>query len=294
MIVAAEGDPEGRSAPPIGVWTVDDDYIRTLNMTLVSGRDFARDRGTDAQAVILNQAAVRHFRLVEPIGKKVVIHDIGPAGQGPVQQAFTVVGVVRDFHYESLRNTIEPMMFRFGTAGSRLIMRVKGKDVAGTIETLRRKWDAFAPGEPFEYGFLDARFDRIYDSELRTGRIFGSFAGLAVLVGCLGLFGLAAYSAARRTKEIGIRKVFGATVPDVIRMLAREYVVLVGIANLIAWPIAYFMMSSWLRDFAYRTSIGWAAFVGTGSATLAAALLTVGLQSVKAASSNPSKTLRFE
>ena len=294
MVVAAEGDPEGSTAPPIGVWTVDHDYIGTLGMSLVAGRDFAKARGTDAEAVILNQAAVRHFRFEEPVGRKVLLSDFGPDGGKIVQRAFTVIGVVRDFNYDSLRSAIEPVMLRLGETASRLILRVKGEDIAGTIETLRRKWAAFAPGEPYEYGFLDERFDRMYESELRTGRIFGSFAGLAVFVGCLGLFGLAAYSAARRTREIGIHKVFGAGVPDVLGLLVREYVVLVAVANLIAWPIAYLMMSAWLRDFAYRTSIGWAGFLVTGAATLAAALLTVGVQSVKAASANPATTLRFE
>jgi putative ABC transport system permease protein len=294
MIVSAEGDPEGQSAPPIGVWAVDHDYIRTLDMTLVAGRDFSRDRGTDAEAVILNQTAVRHFRFDEPIGKRVVLHDLGPDDRGPVQQMFTVIGVVQDFHYESLRNRVEPMMLRLGTGGSRLILRVQAEAIAGTIETLGRKWAALAPGEPFEYGFLDERFDRMYDSELRIGRILGSFSGLAVFVGCLGLFGLAAYSAAKRAKEIGIHKVFGATVHDVVLLLVREYVILVGIANIIAWPVAYLMMTAWLRDFAYRTSIGWAGFAGTALATLAAALLTVGAQSVRAASADPVRTLRFE
>jgi len=294
MIVAAEGDPEGSTAPPIGVWTVDHDYIGTLGMGLAAGRDFARDRGTDAAAVILNEAAVRHFRFDEPVGKKVILSDFEPDGGKTVQSEFTVIGVVRDFNYDSLRSAIEPLMLRLGETGSRLVLRVKGEDVAATIETLRHKWAGFAPGEPYEYGFLDERFDRMYESELRTGRIFGTFAGLAVFVGCLGLFGLAAYSAARRTREIGIHKVFGATVPDVLRLLVHEYVVLVAVANLIAWPVAYLMMSAWLRDFSYRTGIGWAGFLATGAATLVLALLTVGAQSVKAASASPASTLRFE
>lgn len=294
MIIAAEGDPDGRNAPPIAVWSVDHDYIETLEMTLAAGRDFSREMGTDTEAAILNQAAVRHFQLDNPLGKRVVLHDLGPDQKRMIQQPFTVIGVVEDFNYESLRNSVEPLMLRLGTSRGRLILRVQGEDAAGTIETLRNKWAEFAPGEPFEYFFLDDRFDRMYESELRIGRIFGSFSGLAVLVGCLGLFGLAAHSAAKRTKEIGIHKVFGATVPDVLRMLVREYVVLVGVANLIAWPVAYLMMSAWLRNFAYRTGIGWAGFAGTGLATLAVALLTVGAQSVKAASASPAETLRFE
>jgi putative ABC transport system permease protein len=294
MIVAAESDPDGRNAPPIATWTVDHDYIDTLEMAIVSGRNFSQEFATDKEAVILNQAAVRHFQFKAPLGKRVVLHDLGPDGQRFVQQPFTVIGVVQDFNYESLRNAVEPMMLRLGSSRGKLILRIQGEDVAGTIETLRRKWAEFAPGEPFEYFFLDERFNKMYESELRIGRIFGSFAGLAVFVGCLGLFGLAAYSAAKRTKEIGVHKVFGATVPDIIRLLVREFALLVVFANLIAWPVAYLIMSGWLRNFAYRTGIGWAGFVLTGLGTLAIALLTVGFQSVKAASASPAETLKYE
>jgi putative ABC transport system permease protein len=294
MIIASESDPDGRNAPPIAVWTIDHDYLETMGMTLASGRNFSKELATDAESVILNQAAVRHFQFDTPLGKRVVLHDLGPDNQSFVEQAFTVIGVVKDFNFESLRNRVEPMVLRLGSSRGKLILRVQGEDVAGTIETLRRKWAEFAPGEPFEYSFLDERFDRMYESELRIGRIFGSFAGLAVLVGCLGLFGLAAFSAAKRTKEIGIHKVFGAKVPDVLGLLVREYVWLVVTANAIAWPVAYLMMSAWLRNFAYRTAIGWAGFAVTGLATLAIAILTVGFQSVKAASASPAETLKYE
>ncbi len=294
MIVAAEGDQDGRNAATVALWTVDHDYLETLEMALASGRNFMRELATDAEAVILNQAAVRHYQFDAPLGKRVVLHDVGPDNQRFIQKTYTVIGVVEDFNYESLRNAVEPLILRLGSSRGKLILRIHGEDVAGTIETLRRKWAVFAPGEPFEYFFLDERFDRMYESELRVGRIFGSFAGLAVFIGCLGLFGLAAFSAVRRTKEIGIHKVFGATVPDVLRLLVREYVVLVGVANLIAWPVAYLIMSNWLRNFAYRTGLGWMVFVGTGLASLAIALLTVGFQSIKAASASPAETLKYE
>jgi putative ABC transport system permease protein len=294
MIVAAEGDPDGRNSAPIAVWTIDDDYLETLEMTLLSGRNFSEELATDSDAVLLNQAAVRHFHFDEPLGKRLVLHDLSPDGQTFVERTFGVIGVVEDFNYESLRAAVEPMMLRLGSSRGKLMLRVQGPDVAAAIGTLRTKWTEFAPGEPFEYFFLDERFNRMYASELRIGRIFGSFAGLAVFVGCLGLFGLAAFSAAKRTKEIGIHKVFGATVPDVLRLLVREYVWLVAIANLVAWPVAYLIMSDWLRNFAYRTDIGWAGFLGTGLGTLAVALLTVGFQSAKAASADPAEILKYE
>jgi putative ABC transport system permease protein len=294
MVVAAEGDPDGKNAPSIQTWTVDHDYIGTLEMTIAEGRDFSRDMPTDADAVILNQAAVRHFRFDAPVGQRVVVYDMGPDERSFVGQPLTVIGVVEDFNFESLRHKVEPMVLRLGRSRGRLILRVRGDDAAGTVAALQRKWSAFAPGEPFEYFFLDDRFDRIYDAELRVGRIFGTFAGLAVIIGCLGLFGLAAFSAARRTREIGIHKVFGATVSDIVRLLVREYVLLVALANVIAWPVAYVWMSGWLRDFAFRTGIGWAGFAGTGLATLAVALVTVGFHSVKAASASPAETLKYE
>jgi putative ABC transport system permease protein len=293
-VVAAEADPEGKSAPSIQVWTVDHDYIGTLEMSIAEGRDFAADMATDADAVILNQAAVRHFRFDAPLGRRVVVYDIGPDGRTFVGQPLTVIGVVADFNFESLRHKVEPMVLRLGQSRGRLILRVRGDEAAGTVASLRRRWSEFAPGEPFEYFFLDDRFDRIYDAEFRVGRIFGTFAGLAVIIGCLGLFGLSAFSAARRTREIGIHKVFGATVADIVRLLVREYALLVVLANVIAWPVAYVWMSGWLRDFAYRTGIGWVAFAGTGLATLSIALITVGFHSVKAASASPAETLKYE
>ncbi len=294
IIISAEGDPDGRNAAPIASWRVDDDYLETLEISLAAGRNFSAELPTDSDSALLNQAAVRHFHFDEPLGKRVVLHDLDPDGQTFVERAFTVIGVVEDFNYESLRAAVEPLMLRLGPSRGKLMLRIEGADAAEAVETLRTKWTEFAPGEPFEYFFLDERFNTMYESELRVGRIFGSFAGLAVLVGCLGLFGLAAFSAAKRTKEIGIHKVFGATVPDVLRLLVREYALLVGIANVIAWPVAYLIMSDWLRDFAYRTDIGWAGFVGTGLLTLAIALLTVGFQSVKAASANPAEILKYE
>jgi putative ABC transport system permease protein len=294
IIVAAENDPDGRNAPPVAFWTVDHDYIETLEMKLVAGRNFSRELATDTEAVILNEAAVRKFQFDAPLGKRVVSYDVGADGQDFVQKTLSVVGVVEDFNFESLRTAVEPLVLRLGPSRGKLILRVRAGDMKGTIDALRRKWAAFAPAEPFEYFFLDDRFNTMYGSELRTGRVFGSFAGLAVLIGCLGLFGLAAFSAAKRTREIGIHKVFGATVPDVLKLLVREYVLLVVAANVVAWPIAFLMMSAWLRNFAYRTGVGWEGFVGTGLATLVLAVLTVGFQSVKAASASPAEALKYE
>ena len=294
MPVARQDDPDAKNAPPISIWTVDHDYIDTLEMKVESGRNFLRDYPTDVEAALINQAAVRHFGLEEPLGKILVLMDIAPDGTGPRYQPFTVIGVVEDFHFESLRNSIEPLMMRLGRSRGALALRIQTEGIAGTIETLRRKWTSFLPGEPFEYTFLDESFRKMYEGELRVGRIFGAFAGLAVFIGCLGLFGLAAFSAAKRKKEIGIHKVLGASIPAIVRLLIREYALLIGLANLVAWPAAYLIMANWLRQFAYRAGIGWPIFVGTAALTVLIGLLTVSSLSLRAASANPAEVLRYE
>jgi putative ABC transport system permease protein len=292
--VARESDPDSQNALPISVWTVDQDYLETLEMKTESGRNFSPEMSTDAEAVLINQAAVRHFGFDNPLGQGLVLVDLSPNSSGMRRQPYTVIGVVEDFHYESLRHRIEPLMIRLGRSRGTLLLRVQAADVAGTIETLRQKWTSLAPGEPFEYSFLDESFNDMYRAEVRIGRIFGAFAGLAVFIGCLGLFGLAAFSAAKRAKEIGIHKVFGASIPEIFRLLVKEYVLLIAVANIIAWPVASIFMLGWLRQFAYRTELGWAVFVGTGLATLFIALLAVSAQSLKAATANPAETLKYE
>ncbi len=292
--VARESDPDGQNALPISVWTVDRDYLETLEMKTESGRSFSPELSTDSEAVLINQAAVRHFGFDNPLGQSLVLIDLSPNNSGMRRRPYTVIGVVADFHYESLRHRIEPLMIRLGQSRGTLLLRIQPTDVAGTVATLKQKWTSLAPGEPFEYSFLDESFNDMYKAEVRIGRIFGAFAGLAVFIGCLGLFGLAAFSAAKRAKEIGIHKVFGASVSEIFRLLVREYVLLIAVANIIAWPVASVFMLGWLRQFAYRTELGWAVFVGTGLATFVIALLAVSFQSLKAAAANPAEILRYE
>jgi len=295
MPVAREGDPNPGLALPISVWTVDHDYLDTLEIKIADGRNFSRQFPSDSQAVLLNQAAVRHFRFDSPLGQTLLRVEVGPGGPSSRRTVpYAVVGVVEDFHYESLRDVIRPLVMTLGPSRGNLILRIKTDDVSGTIGILRQKWETLLPGEPFEYAFLDERFDRMYRSELRLGRTFGIFAGLALFIGGLGLFGLASFAAIKRMREIGVHKVFGATVLDIVRLLVREYVLLVALANLAAWPIAFWLMSRWLDGFAYRTGIGWGVFVATGALTLAIALLTVGYQSFKAASADPAAVLKYE
>jgi putative ABC transport system permease protein len=269
---------------------VDYDYIRTMGMKIVKGRDFSRRFSTDTSAVIINQKAAQLFGWDEPLDKKIgrLIGEKGP------MELFNVIGVVEDFHYESLRTTIGPLVMFLGESNDLISFRIAAENIPQTINLLRGKWKEFLPHQPFEYSFLDERFEMIYRAEQKLGKIFAGFAVLAVFIGCLGLFGLAAFTAEQRTKEIGIRKVLGATVPAIIQLLSKEFVVLVGIANLAAWPIAYFIMSKWLQNFAYRASLTVWIFLASGIAAIMIAVFTVGYQAVRAALANPVDSLKYE
>jgi len=290
MMVAPEGQPMSEETPPMAIWPVDHDYIKTLEIKIVSGRDFSREHATDKSAALVNQRAVQHFGWDDPLGKRV--QKFATVGGRP--KVYSIIGVMEDFHFESLHDSITPLILYLGRSTGLMSFRIKTEDISGTIALLRKKWNEFLPGEPFAYSFLDERFFNIYMAEQKIGKIFGVFSGLAIFISCLGLFGLAAFMAEKRTKEIGIRKVLGASVPNIIRLMVKEFVILVGIANLIAWPIAYFIMRSWLQDFAYRISLGIHLFVLAGLVALLIALTTVVYQAVKAAIANPVNSLRYE
>ncbi|MCJ7679444.1 MAG: ABC transporter permease, partial [Candidatus Aminicenantes bacterium] len=284
--------PEGdaRSALAVQTWSVDEDYIDTLGMSLVDGRNFSKTFSTDGSAVIINRKAALDFGWDQPLGKKLTeIVDV----QGD-KMDYTVIGVVEDFHYESLRENIGPLVLFLKNSNTHIAFRILAGNAGKAVSKMEDQWRAFLPGQPFEYFFLDSRFGSLYRMERRFGEIIGIFALLSVFIGCLGLFGLASYSADRRTKEIGIRKVLGAGVPEIIRLLLKEFIVLVGLATLIAWPIAYVIMEGWLRDFSYRTSIGLWIFIGAGAAAFGVTFLTVGFQALKAAFADPIKSLRYE
>jgi len=272
-------------------WIVDYDYITTLGMNVIQGRDFSREFSTDAgEATIINQAAAKQFNWDKPLGKSIgrVVSNQGD------MKLFTVIGVVEDFHFESLRETIGPLVMFLGEENARVAFRLKTEDISGTVALMESKWKEFLPDQPFEYSFLDQRFNQMYESEQKIGKIFGVFAGFAIFIGCLGLFGLAAFTAEQRTKEIGIRKVLGASSPTIIRLLLKEFVLLVGAANLIAWPVSYFVMRRWLMEFSYRISPGAWIFLAAGVATLFIAIITVSYQAIKAALADPIKSLRYE
>ncbi|MFN8353115.1 MAG: ABC transporter permease [Spirosomataceae bacterium] len=273
------------------VWNIDYDYISTLGMDIVQGRSFSRAFGTDSTAVIINEAAAKMLGYANPLGKKLYSSS---GNTGTLDLTYQIVGVVKDFNFESLHQTIAPLCFRLGPSNWAMAFRVNTPDVQHLVQQVQGKWNSAAPGMPFSYQFMDEAFDDMYRAEERVGQIALIFAILTILIACLGLFGLVTYIAEQRTKEIGIRKVLGASVASITTMLSIDFLKLVGLSILIASPIAYYAMNKWLQDFAFRIEISWWMFVVAGIVSILIALLTVGYQSIKAALINPVKSLKAE
>lgn len=263
----------------------DHDFIKTLGLELTAGRDFSKEFPTDTkEAYILNEAAVKEIGWENPIGKWLEIVKRG-----------TVIGVVKDFHYKSLHNSIGPAALYIWPEGLHYLMvRISAADMPASIAFLGKKWEQFFPARQFEYFFFDEDFDRLYKTEMRLGEIFDHVAGLAIFIACLGLFGLASFTAEQRTKEIGIRKVFGAAVSQIVVLLSEDFARWVLLANLAAWPLTWYIMSRWLQNFAYRADLTLWPFLLAGIITLLIALLTIITQTVKAATANPVETLKHE
>jgi len=277
------------------VFLVDHGYTEALGMTMVAGRTFSDAFGTDeSQGFLINEAAVPHlgFASSEEAVGQAIGWDIW--GSDAVKQG-VVLGVVQDFNYRSLHAEVAPAVMHIHPSSfSHISVRVQPQHVAETMAFLETTWQRLAPDWPFEYYFMDDDLAAMYESEATFGRLFTTFAGLAILIACLGLFALATFTAERRTKEIGVRKVLGASVQRIVLMLSKEIVVLVGISFLIAAPLAYFAMEEWLGNFAYRMELGPLPFLLTGSLVLIVACLTIGYQSIKAALTNPVGALRIE
>ncbi|GAB3264282.1 ABC transporter permease [Larkinella harenae] len=269
------------------IYRIDDQYLPTLGIKLRQGRNFSPAFPSDSSAVILNDAAVRElgWGQTNPIGKTIVRSG---------RKEFTVVGVVRDFHYASARQKIAPLMLLLGYNSGAVQVKVKADDVAGVVAAMKEKWAAFNPPAPFTYTFLDDRFAALYEAEQKTGTLFTVFAGISIVIACLGLFGLATFTAEQRTKEIGVRKVMGATSSSIVLLLSKDFLQLVLIAVLIAFPIAGWAMNRWLQDFAYRIEVAWWVYALAALLAVGIALLTVSFQSIKAALMNPVKSLRSE
>jgi putative ABC transport system permease protein len=272
-------------------WSVDDQYIPVLGMRMAGGRNFSKEFLTDSNAVIVNEAAVRLMQGEKPLESKLyTLDDI----KTKKTKEFHIIGVVKDFNFNSLRENVSPMVLFLQRDYGRLALRVSPRNLhrlAGQIET---EWRKMAPAQPFAYTFMDDEFNNLYLTEQRMGGISLSFSLLAIFIACLGLFGLTAYAAEQRVREIGIRKVLGASVSGIIGLLSKDFLLLVVIAMVVAFPLSWLFMHRWLQDYANRISIGWEIFAVAAVISVGIALLTVSFQAVKAALANPVKSLRSE
>jgi putative ABC transport system permease protein len=273
----------------LDVYFVDFDFINQYKMKIVAGRGFSKQFATDTtEAMVINESTAKLLGYSSPeqaIGKN--FDQWGRKGK--------IIGVIKDFHYQSLQQAIPPLTMRIEPQGYQMLsIKVSPNNLPSTIKTIENKWNRFIPDRPFDYTFLDESFDKQYRDEDRFGNLFLNFAVLAIFISCLGLLGLASYSTIQRTKEIGIRKVLGASVSNITTLLSKDFIKLVLIALLIASPIAWFGMHKWLEGFAYRINIDWWIFILAGALAILIALLTVSFQAIRAAIANPVKSLRTE
>ena len=269
------------------------DYFKTLNIESTAGRLFSKELATDKNTFILNEAAVKFLGIKSPVGK--MIRTYGREGE--------IIGVVNDTHFKSLHHKLEPLIFmplplkRYGeldyTAGS-ILIRFSGNDISKVLSSIKSIWQEYNPGLPFEYHFLDQTVEQKYGFEQRLSKIFAGLSLLAIFISCLGLFALITFVALKRTKEIGVRKVLGASSSKIVILLSKDFIKWVLIANLIAWPIAWYAMNKWLQGFAYRVEMTIWPFILAGILALIIALLTVSYQAIKVATSNPVESIKYE
>jgi len=274
-------------------WEVDADYIKTLDMKMAAGRSFSNENLTDSSAIIINEAAAKFLGLDNPVNKTLYRSNGGEQVVSNSKQ-YHIIGVVRDFNFASLRDVVSPMVLVMGHNNNTLSVRMNAKNIPALLAQIRNKWSGLSPGVQMNFSFMDQDFDAIYRTERRTGVVSIVFTSLALIIACLGLFGLAAYAAEQRTKEIGIRKVLGASVSAITAMLSFDFIKLVFIAILIALPAGWYLMNKWLQDFAYRVNIQWWVLALAGITAVFIAFITIGFQSIKAALSNPVNSLRSE
>ncbi|MEN0055450.1 MAG: ABC transporter permease [Mucilaginibacter sp.] len=279
---------EGKEKIEAGIgsqfWDVDADYIKTFGMKIIAGRNFDPSLKTDSQAVIINQSLAKKLNLTNPIGKRITNYGAPRL----------IIGMVQDFNFESLRDGIDPLVMHLSNSNSIVSVKIKSGNVENTLAQITKTWKNFSPNQPIRYTFMDERFASMYADVQRMGRIFTSFAILAICIACLGLFALAAFMAEQRSKEIGIRKVLGASVANITSLLSMNFIKLVLLAIVIASPVAWWAMNKWLQDFTYRITISWWMFTIAAVVAIVIALATVSYQSIKAAVMNPVKSLKAE
>lgn len=278
-------------------WMVDYEYVPTLGLEIIEGRNFSPDHPSDSSSVILNETAVARFGFSDsPIGQKISLfrQNVDGSQDQSHLEHWEIIGVVKDFNFESLRKNITPLGLFFGSSYQSMAFRYETDNTQEVINTLEKKWKTLAPGAPFHYSFLDENFESLYNTEAKVGKLFTAFAALAIIIACLGLFALTAYTAEQRTKEIGIRKVMGATAQNIVLLLSLDFSKLILIGFVLAVPIAAYSINWYLKEYAYRSQIAWWIYAGAGMITFLLALFTMGYQSIVAARTNPTEALKSE
>ncbi len=273
-------------------YNVDEDYLGTLGIRLKSGRNFSKQMPTDSSAIIINETAAKQLSYANPLNQLLY----GPEDNFLKKIAtYHVIGVIKDFNFRSLRQNVTPMFLRLREDRGALSIRIRaGADISAVLAQVSDKWKSLSPNEEFAYSFMEQDFDGLYRAEQRIGKIFLAFSSLAILIACLGLFGLVAYAAEQRTREIGIRKVLGAGIPTIVRMLSKDFFRLVLLSIIIASPLAWLAMHKWLQGFAYRVDISIWIFIIAGLIALLIAMLTVSFQTIRSAMANPVKSLKTD
>lgn len=282
---------EIRDAINVEKWRIDEDYLETMGMQLLEGRNFSKEIAADTGSVILNESAAKFLGGQDILEKK--LYRIMDENTRELK-AFTIVGIVKDFNFSSLREPVKPLALIFGSHSGAMTARLQGSNMLGTVSAIEDQWNVMASGFPFEYSFMDADFDQLYKGERQSGKLITYFASLSILISCLGLFGLATFMAEQRTKEIGIRKVMGASVSGITTLLSKDFLKLVLVAVVIAIPLAWYFTDKWLQAFAYHIDLEWWVFMVASLMALIIALMTVGVQAIKAAVQNPVNSLRSE
>jgi putative ABC transport system permease protein len=269
----------------VQTWSVDVDYLKVMGIKLADGRNFSPSLASDSQAVIINQTMARKMGMTHPVGERI------NSGQG---NGIPIIGVVEDFNYESVTQAIGPLMLTLGNWTTTVAVRTNTSNIKGLLAGVDKIWQGFSPQQAFRYTFLDESFEHMYADVRQTGNIFTSLAILAVCIACLGLFALSAFMAQQRRKEMGIRKVLGASVMEVAVLLSRDFLRLVALAILIGSPIAWWIMHWWLQDYVYRITLGASIFIGAAVLVMVIALLTISWQALKTGTINPLGALRAE
>jgi putative ABC transport system permease protein len=284
---------DGKSALFTEIWPVDEDYLNTMGMSLSKGRNFSDKLATDSSSMIINETAARMLGFSNKPLTRILYDPEDHAGKTVIKE-YHVIGVLKDFNFKSLRDNITPIVMKLANDNGALSVRINAKNLTPFVSKIENKWNALSPNQHFEYSFMDEDFNAAYKFEQRTGTIFLSFTILALVIACLGLFGLAAYAAEQRNREIGIRKVLGANVFTLVTMLSKDFIKLVLISIFIATPLAWRAMHQWLQGFAYRQNIQWWVVASASFGAVLIAFITISFQSVKAALANPVESLRSE